>query len=111
MTLRSTPSEARPRFCPRCGKARGRSDGLCQQCGDALQAQGYCPTCEAFWPRAEGAPCPKHDQPLGPPPVDGPFWPPGVAPDWVTVRPFPHTIQANAARLRLEAEGIPTFLS
>jgi hypothetical protein len=29
----------------------------------------------------------------------------------VTVRSFPHTVAANAARIRLEAEGIPTFLS
>src|SRR5262245_9571338 len=111
MPLPSPPSEARPRYCPRCGRVRVQADGLCHQCGGALVEQRLCPTCEAFWPLAEGAPCPKHDLPLGPPPDEGLAWPPGVAPDWVTVRSFPQTIAANAARLRLEAEGIPTFLS
>jgi hypothetical protein len=35
---------------------------------------------------------------------------PGEAPVWVTVGVFDHALDAGAARLRLEADGIPTFL-
>src|SRR5690606_13031314 len=35
---------------------------------------------------------------------------PGERPDWITVGRFGHPMQAEAPRLRLEAEGIPTFV-
>lgn len=107
--IRSGPDPRR--FCPRCAQARKTAGPLCDDCGEALVDQGYCATCEDFWPLREGTPCPKHDLPLGPRPDDAPAWPDGRPIRWVTVRSYPHPIAANAARLRLEAEGIPTFLS
>ncbi len=104
------PTDA-PRFCPRCLKARDSDGAICRECGEHLESQGHCPTCETFWPIAVGEPCPKHDLPLGPPPRDEPVWPAGVPFDWVTLQSYPHPIAADAARLRLEAEGIPTFLA
>jgi hypothetical protein len=58
-----------------------------------------------------GATCPKHDVELQP---EGPggttTGAQGQPISWVTVSKFPHTLAAAAARIRLEAEGIPTFL-
>jgi hypothetical protein len=57
-----------------------------------------------------GESCPKHDVPL----LDEPIVPWRRATDatesWITVGRYPFTSLAIAPRLRLEAEGIPTFL-
>jgi hypothetical protein len=108
-----TTSDARPRFCPRCGRfaAEAGGAGLCPECGERLAEPGFCPTCERDWPLSAGAACPKHDgELLASRPATRPAFPPGVVPDWVTVRGYHHPIEAEAARIRLEAEGIPTFL-
>jgi hypothetical protein len=109
-----TPSSQRsgPRFCPTCGYEAGEvSDGpLCARCGAALHLQGYCPICESRWRLAVGALCPKHDVELL---SDEPGSTSRVAAgpiSWITVTKFPHSLAAAAARIRLEAEGIPTFL-
>src|SRR5205823_1159887 len=100
-------------YCPRCDRPAGSGPGLCVHCGERVIGQGYCPICERSWRLPEGAPCPKHDVPLG---VDE-----GPAPDrvppadttpgrWVTVETFADALKAEAPRIRLEAEGIPTFI-
>ncbi len=55
--------------------------------------------------------CPKHDVVLeadepGPPMLSSS----NASISWVTITTFPHTLAAEAARIRLEAEGIPTFV-
>ncbi len=55
--------------------------------------------------------CPKHDLPLDamePPRIQ--FGAPGVPFHWVTVCHFADSLAAQAPRIRLEAEGIPTFV-
>lgn len=101
-----------PRFCPDCGHTAGTaSSGLCDHCGSTLALQGYCPVCEAHVRSPIGSLCPKHDiklladdEVLSPPPVTG------ESVRWTTVRRFPDTLAVAAARIRLEAEGIPTFV-
>ena len=110
MTDRDDVEEDReppPRFCPRCRKPAPAGSRLCAECGEALADQGYCAVCERRWTQAPGEPCPKHEVALdvGPPASprrgDGP---------WVTVASYPQPMAAEAARIRLDAEGIPTFL-
>ena len=58
-----------------------------------------------------GVPCPKHDLPLdalGPPRLQFEFL--GKPVRWVTVCHFTDSLAAQAPRIRLEAEGIPTFV-
>jgi hypothetical protein len=95
-------------FCPRCRKPRPGSDRLCAECGETVLRQGFCPICEDYWRLAEGCDCPKHEIPLEP----GPAAELAAEPfeRLVTVGRFAHAAQAQAARIRLEAEGIPTFL-
>jgi hypothetical protein len=90
---------------------------LCDQCGETLEFQGYCSVCERHWTLAPGTPCPKHDlllQARAPEPAVG--WlglglaTCGANPAWVTVARFADPLTAEAPRIRLEAEGIPTFL-
>lgn len=99
-----------PRFCPGCGRDGASTDALCKFCGDRLQPRGYCPVCDATVKAPPGASCPKHEIPLleGPPAerLDAP----DAGTDWVTLRSFAHPFQAQACRLRLEAEGIPAQL-
>jgi hypothetical protein len=97
-----------PRFCPRCRREAGPGDALCAHCGERPAGQGYCPVCERFWRLAAGSPCPKHDVPLDDSPPSSPF--PAGARRWVTVGTFADASTAEAPRIRLEAEGIPTFL-
>jgi hypothetical protein len=102
---------ASPRYCPRC-RAEGSEEGpLCRECGETLRDRGYCPTCEGFWKLDPGAECPKHDVELldGAPPTEA-FASPEERASLVTVATYSHPNQANAPRIRLEAEGIPTFL-
>jgi len=110
----STRDQARtapPRFCPRCG-GEGKGPGpLCRNCGEILRDRGYCPICEGSWKLGPGSDCPKHEVAL----VDEaprlePFGAPGERTSLVTVATYNHPNQANAPRIRLEAEGIPTFL-
>ena len=110
----ATEDEARavvPTFCPRCG-VPGRPDrDLCVECGEKLRPQGYCAICESFWRIDVGSDCPKHDVELvADPPRHEPFGVPGERPTLVTVATYSHPNQANGPRIRLEAEGIPTFL-
>lgn len=100
-----------PCFCPRCGRKETGEHALCPTCGDALVLQGYCAICEGFWPLRAGASCPKHDIDLedGAPGLVNELEP-GLAPNWVTVGTFADALRAEAPRIRLEAEGIPTFL-
>ena len=112
MTHQAKPS---PRFCPQC---RSSFPGvpersICPSCGDALLPKGYCSVCEDYWPLQEGTSCPKHDIPLdsmGPdapePILDGE----GRPLRWTTVAQYSDSQAASAPRIRLEAEGIPTFL-
>jgi hypothetical protein len=101
------------RFCAACGQAADdAAEGtLCLYCGSSLQLRGYCPICERRLNLAVGAVCPKHDVVLEPdepgPPVHTTS---NSSISWVTVTSFPHTLAAEAARIRLEAEGIPTFV-
>jgi hypothetical protein len=101
---------ATPRYCPRCQTAGPESATLCAECGETLKSQGYCPICERFWKLTAGLDCPKHDVELldeAPPQLS-------LSPEertaLVTVATYSHPNQASAPRIRLEAEGIPTFL-
>ena len=97
---------APPRFCPRCRKPSAAGTILCAECGETLVDQGYCAVCERRWTHPIGDPCPKHEIPLevGPPAAllrtGGP---------WVTIAAYPRPFAAEGARIRLEAEGIPTL--
>lgn len=100
-----------PRFCPRCPRVESAEDVLCRNCGERLVEKGYCAICEDYWPLEAGLPCPKHDLELesresaGDDDAHG-----GQTRNWVTVATFQDPLKAGAARIRLEAEGIPTFL-
>jgi hypothetical protein len=102
---------ARPRYCPRCGGDGEGAGPLCRDCGETLRSRGYCAICESFWKLGPGSDCPKHEvELLEEVPRSEPFGVPGERPMLVTVATFSHPNQANAPRIRLEAEGIPTFL-
>jgi hypothetical protein len=99
------------RFCPLCQRAESDDRVLCRECGETLVPQGYCGICEDHWVLPEGTPCPKHDVKLevfSPDAADG--LPSGESHAWVTVAIFHDALKAEAPRIRLEAEGIPTFL-
>src|SRR4051794_23837662 len=101
--------EAGPRFCPRCDRAAWEGEAtLCAVCGETLQPQGYCATCEDFWPLVAGTPCPKHEVALEEGTPRRPEFPSGAsgpAPRWVTVGTFDDAMKAEAPRIRLESEG------
>jgi hypothetical protein len=101
------------RFCPRCRKSfRAAAEiALCPDCGDRLASSGYCAVCEDYWTLAAGAPCPKHDLPLSAERPSSPELETSAdAVRWVTVCYYSDGPSAMAPRIRLEAEGIPTFL-
>jgi hypothetical protein len=106
-------SRPAPRFCARCRETIAEDPWLsaCPHCGDRLLPQGYCPVCEDYWRLPVGTACPKHDLPLD---AVGPLSPRLDAGDkpfrWVTVGRFNDSMAAEAPRIRLEAEGIPTFV-
>ena len=67
--------------------------------------------CESYLALPVGVHCPKHDLPLDatePPSIQ--FGVPGEPVHWVTVCHFAESLAAQAPRIRLEAEGIPTFI-
>lgn len=102
-----------PGFCPRCRKSFAGSSRLaiCPTCGDRLIPEGYCSVCEDYWLLPVGVPCPKHDLPLdalGPPGLR--FDLQGVPVRWVTISHLTDSLAAEPPRIRLEAEGIPTFV-
>lgn len=102
---------APPRYCPRCDRGVEAGKLLCAVCGETLREQAFCPVCEHYWKLPVGSDCPKHDIPLedqAPIPVTGPGK--GEAIRWVIVSSYAEALQADAPRLRLEAEGVPTFL-
>jgi len=102
---------AAPRFCERCRKAPRAASDLCPECGDRLELQGYCPVCEGRWKLKVGDHCPKHELELiEARPERGPAFGPKDAIQWTTVWRFPNLFEAEAARLRLDAEGIPTLV-
>ena len=98
-----------PRYCPRCDRVADNGLELCATCGERLVAQGYCAICERSWRLPVGAACPKHETTLGqrPPEREATAV---AAPRWVTVGRFVDAMKAEAPRIRLEAEGIPTFV-
>lgn len=104
-------AEAVPRFCPHCAREVPPYEELCRYCGDRTEPQGFCGVCESYALARIGVPCPKHELPL----EEGPGQPPvsaaGGAPiDWKTLARFDSLTEAEGPRLRLESEGIPTFL-
>ena len=100
-----------PRYCPQCNRAAGSAQTLCSHCGERLLDQSYCPTCEHFWQRPAGSDCPKHDLPLeDQPPSSRADSLPLSDVRWVTVGIFADALKSEAPRIRLEAEGIPTFV-
>jgi len=105
-------SAAAPWFCPRCRKAAPADldRRLCPECGDTVIPQGFCPVCERFWLLPVGVSCPKHEVELALPESSHGNSASRQKVDWVTVMVFPHTLAAIAPRIRLEAEGIRTFL-
>ncbi len=109
--IESTPVS--PRYCPRCRVVADRLEAdatLCAECGETLRRQGYCSICERFWKLDAGELCPKHDVELLDEPPPQILLPPGDRASLVTVATYSHPNLANAPRIRLEAEGIPTFL-
>jgi hypothetical protein len=102
-----------PRFCRDCGRTDRVSEhhSLCAFCGGTLAVQGYCPICEARVRRRFGELCPKHDVTLleDDPSLRQRQWE-GSAISWVTLKRFPDSLAATGARIRLDAEGIPTFI-
>ncbi len=99
------------RFCPRCVRPQDGTGPLCDRCGDRLMLEGFCPVCERHWTLPVGADCPKHEIATEPTPPPTLFCVDPVRPDaWVTVAKLTNPIEATARRVRLEAEGIPTFI-
>jgi hypothetical protein len=99
-----------PRFCPRCKKAGPDGQALCPECGETMVDRGYCAVCRRFWLLGIGESCPKHEISLEDGPGFAPHFGDGKYIDWVSVAAYTQPIAAQAPRIRLEAEGIPTFL-
>lgn len=100
-----------PRFCPRCLRAEEVEPHttLCGKCGETLRDRGYCPICESYLNQAVGELCAKHDVPLedeAAEPDPSEF----ASRNWVTLETYADRSAAEGLRIRLEAEGIPTFL-
>jgi len=110
---KSTSASLGPRICSKCGLVihDDTARSLCPDCGATTYPQGYCPVCEDYLRLPVGALCPKHDLELeaGEPNSINPIAP-GQPVSWVTVGVLPDSLAAAAPRIRLEAEGIPTFL-
>ena len=100
------------RFCARCRKSfeNDLHRLTCSICGYELLPQGYCPVCENTWPLSPGEACPKHDVPLEPQPESGEDREAERPSNWAVAATFGNDTEAEAMRLRLEAEGISTFM-
>ena len=107
---RHHPPADPPRFCRSCNRGHASSRELCPSCGDRLEPQGYCSVCEQFWTLPIGWECPKHEIDLEAAPPPERQLSLGGRDSWVTVASYIYPHQAEAARLRLDAEGIPSFL-
>ena len=99
------------RLCPRCRRSIEVEPHvhLCKHCGETLVDRGYCPICEAYLNQPVGASCAKHDVILEEHPEEfdlSSF----TSRKWVTLETYPSRGAAEGLRIRLEAEGIPTFL-
>ena len=108
VTERDRPVSQIELFCPVCQKRAQTDNGLCSNCGETLRALGYCEVCRDWVLRQVGEDCPKHDVPL----LESPSVPDfdlSTSP-MVTIATYGHTSEAQAPRIRLEAEGIPVFL-
>jgi hypothetical protein len=81
---------------------------LCFECGESLAPGGYCPICESSVLGPPGSDCPKHDVELLDRPEVPVFDP--ASSRLVTIASYGVTSGALGPKLRLEAEGIPTFL-
>ncbi len=101
-----------PRFCARCRRSYADYPRLtsCSACGEGLLPQGYCPVCETRWTLSPGESCPKHDVPLELQPETIEEQATEGRSTWVVAATFADDTEAEAKRLRLEAEGIPTRL-
>lgn len=111
MTRTPLQARARLRFCSRCNRDAPSDASLCPDCGDPLANRGFCPVCLDTWRLSEGSPCPKHEIPLAASPPDPtPADSDAGGMDWVTVATYNLPGAVEPRRLRLEAEGIPTFL-
>ena len=99
-------------FCVHCRKLLG--NGLhrltCSNCGQELRPAGYCPICENSWPLSPGEVCPKHDVLLEHQPEPGEDREAESQSNWAVAATFGNDTEAEAKRLRLEAEGISTRL-
>jgi hypothetical protein len=105
--------EPGPLFCSGCSKSFTDRAGLtsCPVCGDRLVARGYCPVCEDYLLQEVGSLCPKHDLPLeAQAPPRSRFEDVDQSVTWTTVARYADSLAAEAPRIRLEAEGIPTFV-
>jgi hypothetical protein len=71
---------------------------------------GYCHVCERFWTLPSGGSCPKHETALEPAESLLPTESAIARTRWVTVGRFTDALRAEPPRIRLEAEGIPTFI-
>jgi hypothetical protein len=111
MSLDTSDPFPRPRYCARCRQARAQYESLCRACGETTEPQGYCEVCDDFWMLPADSPCPKHDVPLlEEPPARGPLQEgAGVGGRLETIGAYGPE-EAEILRVRLEAEGIPTFI-
>jgi len=98
-------------YCPDCGRRDETGGKLCVTCGGTLIERGYCPTCEAYVLQPVGGFCHKHDvELLHPDEIEEHSHEDVSGVELVTIKAFGSSSEADAARIRLEAEGIPTFL-
>jgi hypothetical protein len=113
-TMSATTPIQVPRYCPECGSATSDQTWdrpFCARCGGTLVDQSFCAICESHWRLPAGDNCPKHDIPLEEATSREALVPAaGPSSMWQTVHKFPHSLAAAGARIRLEAEGIPTFI-
>lgn len=109
LTSDSRPDHPVPRFCPACLRVEARDERLCPHCGESRVPAGYCGICDRYWPRPAGAACPKHEVELEAE-CDRAADDDAAISRWVTVATYTDPLHAEAPRIRLEAEGIRTFL-
>ena len=106
------PESTAPLFCPHCRKSYAHSRNLmsCPICGLTLLQEGYCAVCGNFWALSPGELCPKHDLTLTLQSEVGDDLAGKGETNWVVADTFEVETEAEAKRIRLESEGIPTHL-